>query len=141
MISHATMNLKPAAIELDVGAASKCPLWVKSRHVQCKQVCPLAPRRFDLSQIAHCRTRLEFGRRRSWVSTCLRSDVGCSSLRLYWLRVTARRRAARSIFVSQDVPQVFQSIEIEHWWCRWRMPRLIAVVQIPADFPGGERQT
>src|SRR5215831_15066243 len=65
----------------------------------------------------------------------------CSSLRLHWLRVTARRPAARSIFVSQDVPQVFQSIEIEHWWWRWRMPRLIAVVQIPADFPGGERQT
>jgi len=35
MISPATVNLKPAVIELDVGPASKCPLWlcaVRRRH-------------------------------------------------------------------------------------------------------------
>ena len=35
------MNLKPAVIELDVGPASKCPLWVKSGHVQRKSSCLL----------------------------------------------------------------------------------------------------
>src|SRR5262249_10029189 len=39
MISCATMNLKPAVIELDVGPASKCPLWVKSRHSHCTNTC------------------------------------------------------------------------------------------------------
>jgi DNA-binding transcriptional LysR family regulator len=34
MISRATMNLKPAIIELDVGPASKCLLWVKSRGLE-----------------------------------------------------------------------------------------------------------
>ena len=37
------MNLKPAAIELDVGAASKCPLWVKSGHMQRNSPCLLYP--------------------------------------------------------------------------------------------------
>src|SRR5262245_63618841 len=32
-------------IELDVGPASKCPLWVKSRHVRRKTSCPLYPRK------------------------------------------------------------------------------------------------
>src|SRR5262249_52614960 len=43
MISRATMNLKPAVIELDVGPTSKCPLWVKSRHMQCTTAGPLYP--------------------------------------------------------------------------------------------------
>jgi hypothetical protein len=43
MISPATMNLKPAVIELDIGPGSKCPLWVISGHVQCKTACPLYP--------------------------------------------------------------------------------------------------
>ena len=43
MISRATMNLKPAVIELDVGPASECPLWVKSGHVYCNSPCPLTP--------------------------------------------------------------------------------------------------
>jgi hypothetical protein len=30
MISPATMNLKPAVVELDVGPVPKCPLWVDS---------------------------------------------------------------------------------------------------------------
>ena len=43
MISPATMILKPAVIELDVGPVSKCPLWVKSRHVRRKKRCPALP--------------------------------------------------------------------------------------------------
>ena len=41
MISRATMNLKPVVIELDGGPIWKCPLWVKSRHVQRNSRCPL----------------------------------------------------------------------------------------------------
>ena len=45
MISRATMNLKPVVIELDGGPIWKCPLWVKSRHLQCTPSCLLYPRK------------------------------------------------------------------------------------------------
>ena len=45
MISDATINIEPAVIELDLGPASKRPLWVKSRHVQRTSRCPLYPRK------------------------------------------------------------------------------------------------
>ena len=48
MISRATMNQKPEVIELDVGPASTCLLWVRSGHLQCKHRCPLAPAKADM---------------------------------------------------------------------------------------------
>ena len=36
-----------------VGVSKACPLWVKSRHLQCKKVCPLYP------QSGHSRLTLE----------------------------------------------------------------------------------
>jgi hypothetical protein len=31
--------------KLDIGRVQQCPLWVKSRHLQCKPSCPLYPRK------------------------------------------------------------------------------------------------
>jgi hypothetical protein len=38
MISPATMSLKPAVIELDVGPASKCPLWPAASGLRRRRV-------------------------------------------------------------------------------------------------------
>ena len=52
MISSATMNLRTAVIELDVGPTSKCPLWVKSGHTNCL-LCPTALLRPSLSGLGN----------------------------------------------------------------------------------------
>ena len=38
-VRRATLNLKASTLR------SQCPLWVKSRHVQCKRPCPLYPQK------------------------------------------------------------------------------------------------
>src|SRR6516165_3842614 len=48
MISRATMNLKPAVIELNVGPASKCLLWVISGHPLRFARCPVFPQKRTL---------------------------------------------------------------------------------------------
>src|SRR5215475_1093884 len=53
MISRATMNLKPAVIELDVGAASKCPLWVKRRQLQPNGTSALPSKADSCSALGH----------------------------------------------------------------------------------------
>src|SRR6516162_714680 len=50
MISRATMNLKPAVIELNVGPASKCLLWVISGHSLRFARCPVSPKA-DISSV------------------------------------------------------------------------------------------
>jgi hypothetical protein len=41
------------SIELDVGPASKCPLWVKSRHMRRNKACPLYPNSDRESGLPH----------------------------------------------------------------------------------------
>src|SRR5215467_12105741 len=48
MISPATMSLNPAVIELDVGPASRCPLWVTSGHVRVHQPMSALPPKADM---------------------------------------------------------------------------------------------
>ena len=54
-----------------VGAA--CPLWVKSRHLQCKTACPLYPRKRTLdrsigTQTQGARVELQLDFSELWVS-------------------------------------------------------------------------
>src|SRR5215471_8174290 len=62
MISRATMNLKPAVIELNVGPASKCLRWVISGHSLRFARCPVFPQKRTLvpcstmSALCHKRT-------------------------------------------------------------------------------------
>ena len=54
MISRATMNLKPVVIELDGGPIWKCPLWVKSRHVQRKKHVRFTPESRHVQRNSAC---------------------------------------------------------------------------------------
>ena len=93
MISRATMNLKAAVIELDVGAASKCPLWVKRRQLQPNGTSALPPK----ADMCGATRDVRFGPKadilqcgRNWhysITSSARDSSDCVSERLRGLKI------------------------------------------------------
>ena len=83
----------------------QCPLWVKSRHLQCKTACPLYPKSGHVQCTSRCPLSANSGRNRDCIPALRKSS------RSFAIRQTQRSAAVKLVISIQFLALISYDIK------------------------------